>query len=59
VSPETTHDLTLSTELAGGPSVDVWAPTATLLPSLDDDTPGPPGPASVAYDTDGVPYLLI
>lgn len=22
-------------------------------------TQGPPGPASVAYDTDGVPYLLI
>ena len=25
VSPETTHDLTLPVELAGGPSVDVWA----------------------------------
>ncbi len=40
VSAQTTHDLTLPVELAGGPSVDVWAPTATLLPSLDDDTPG-------------------
>ncbi len=39
VSAQTTHDLTLPVELAGGPSVDVWAPTATLLPSLDDDTP--------------------
>lgn len=39
VSAQTTHDLTLPTELAGGPSVNVWAPTATLLPSLDDDTP--------------------
>jgi len=39
VSAQTTHDLTLPVELAGGPSVDVWAPTATLLPSLDDDAP--------------------
>jgi len=31
--------LTLPPELAGGPSVDVWAPAATLLPPLDDDTP--------------------
>jgi len=28
-------------------------------PPLLVSTQGPPGPASVAYDTDGVPYLLI
>ena len=39
MSEQPAAPLTLPPELAGGPSVDVWAPTATLLPSLDDDTP--------------------
>jgi len=39
VSEHPADDLTLPVELAGGPSVNVWACTATLLPSLDDDTP--------------------
>jgi len=40
VSEQPAEPLDLPPELAGGPSVDVWAPTATLLPSLDDDPPG-------------------
>jgi len=40
VSEHPADALALPVELAGGPSVDVWAPTATLLPSLDDDPPG-------------------
>ena len=41
MSAQTTHDLILPVELAGGPSVDVWAPTASLLPSLDVHAAGP------------------
>ncbi len=32
---------------------------ASTVPGPASTVPGPPGPASVAYDTDGVPYLLI
>jgi len=39
VSEQTAEPFGLPPELARGPSVEVWAPTATLLPSLDDDTP--------------------
>ena len=38
MSEQPAEALALPVELACGPSVDVWAPTATLLPSLDDDT---------------------
>jgi len=32
---------------------------ASTVPGPASTVPGPPGPASVAYDTDGVPYLLV